>query len=380
LRIRADGTGPYWDLVRKGCPPDSAAGKADAISRVDFTPNISAANAGPHMRQGFVSNYTLSTDICHQPDLRGLEGIFINPLSIATTHELFPLFGGSKLSVNNEILIPAPMYWRGGEKFTGGDDAVEAGGRWESKSNSLVWRGVATGGRNTEQTWRGFQRHRFVAMNNGTIVGQAERGLTPPNFQLAGDQHPRLARQRPGQGPHLGAWVDSWADVGFIDLSCWPEEARDNELRCNYTDPYFDRVDPMPMAEQFRHKYLPDVDGNSFSGRYLGLLKSTSLPIKATLWREWHDSRLVAWKHFVPMDSRFVEYYAIMQYFLGFGDVGGHDREARMIAMEGKAWADQVLRREDMQIYTLRLLLEYARVSDGRRDSMGWVGDILDKG
>jgi hypothetical protein len=130
------------------------------------------------------------------------------------------------------------------------------------------------------------------------------------------------------------------------------------------------------MTDQFRYKYLADVDGNSFSGRYLGFLKSTSLPIKATIWREWHDSRLVAWKHFVPMDNRFIDYYAIMQYFLGVGDLPGHDDMAKMIALEGKLWADQVLRRVDMQIYTLRLLLEYARVSDERRDKMGWIGDL----
>jgi len=322
------------------------------------------------MKHGFVSNYTLSTDVCHQPDLRGLEGIFIEPLSIATTQELFPLFGGSKLTVNNDILLPAAMYWSGGDKFTGG---VHAGEPWEDKFDSLVWRGVATGGWNKEQNWRGFHRHRFVAMNNGTIVQQAEDGLPPPNFQLPGDEYQLVARD----ARRLGTWINSWADVAFVDLSCSPSDSTvDDPSRCNYTDPYFDKVSIMPMTKQFRYKYLADVDGNSFSGRYLGFLRSVSLPIKATMWREWHDSRLVAWKHFVPMDNRFVEYYAIMQYFLGVGDLPGHDEEAKMIAMEGKAWADQVLRQEDMQIYTLRLLLEYARVSDERREHMGWVEDL----
>ena len=28
---------------------------------------------------GFVANYTLSTDFCHQADLQALEGIFVEP-------------------------------------------------------------------------------------------------------------------------------------------------------------------------------------------------------------------------------------------------------------------------------------------------------------
>lgn len=70
------------------------------------------------------------------------------------------------------------------------------------------------------------------------------------------------------------------------------------------------------MAEQSRYNYLPCVDGKCLSDRYLGFLRSTSLPTKATAWREWHDSHLAAWKHFVPMDNRSGDWYGIMVYFL----------------------------------------------------------------
>jgi hypothetical protein len=45
---------------------------------------------------------------------------------------------------------------------------------------------------------------------------------------------------------------------------------------------------------------------------------------------------------------------------------------AKDIALGGKEWADRVLRREDMQIYVLRLLLEYARLCSDEREVMGW--------
>ena len=331
-------------------------------------PNIDMAHAEPHMYKGYVYNYTLSTDICHQPDLQGLEGIFIEPLSTSGSRILSPLFGGSKLGVNNEILLPAPMYWNEEERFTGGDDP---GPPWRNKVDKAIWRGVATGGRNRPDNWRGFQRHRFVAMNNGTTLSAVERGENEPeNFAMPEPQYDLPARDE----GKLGEWVSSWSEIAFTDLMCEPGM---EDHTCPYTDHYFELRPGLTMYQQFYNKFLPDIDGNSFSGRYLGFLRSTSMPIKAAIWREWHDSRLVAWKHFVPMDSRFGDYYGIMDYFMGYNGKGGHDEAAEKIATEGKEWAEKVLRREDMQIYTLRLLLEYARLLDDRREHMGWVDDIL---
>ncbi len=336
------------------------------------TPDISLAHTLPHTYKGYVSNFTLSSDFCHQPDLQSFHGMMIEPLSVSTTKTLFPMFGGSKLPTNNEILLPAPMYSNNEERFSGGD---HHGSSWVDKQNKVVWRGVATGGRNKATNWRGFQRHRFVAMTNSTQVSAAEEwSQIPQNWAMPTSQYNLAAQQE----NRLGRWTGEWSDTGFVDLMCQPAEPNGT---CNYTSPYYKIIPGMKMADQFNRKYLPDIDGNSFSGRYRGFLMSTSLPIKATIFREWHDSRLVPWKHFVPMDNRFMDFWGIMEYFLGYeGEttkVEGHDEAAERIAMSGQEWANKVLRREDMQIYVLRLLLEYARISDDRRDKMGWVGDLL---
>lgn len=344
------------------------------MTSFDGTPSFQHAYARKHQLDGFVSNFTLSKDFCHQPDLQGLEGIFIRPITTSATTVLFPMFGGSKLATNNEIILPAPMYWKAEERFTGGNDH---GGPWKEKKGGAIWRGVATGGKNTATNWKGFQRHRFVAMNNATKLSQAESGVQPPaNFELPAPEY-AIAAQRKGK---LGEWVGRWSDAAFTDLFCDPGLAEDQKQeggRCAYADAEFEVVEGRKITDQFAYKYLPDIDGNSFSGRFIGFMRSTSLPIKSTLFREWHDSRLVPWKHFVPMDNRFGDYFGIMEYFLGYGRAkAGHDAVARQMAADGKAWAQKVLRREDMQIYTLRLLLEYARVSDDRREKMGWVGDL----
>jgi hypothetical protein len=363
---------PFWKVITRGCHPDSLARKAAVMTDFNHTPSVSLGYTKPHTYKGYVSNYSLSIDPCHQPDLQSLHGMFIEPLSVKSTKILAPMFGGSKLPMNNEILLPAPMYWSGEERFSGGKDH---GGPWNTKVDQAVWRGVATGGRNKPTNWRGFQRHRFVAMTNGTeISGAEEWSLFPENWALPPSQY-NLAAQEENR---LGKWVDEWSDTGFVDLMCYIPSPN---ASCNYTSPHFAKIKGLKMNEQFSRKYLPDIDGNSFSGRYRGFLLSTSLPIKATIFKEWHDNRLVAWKHFVPMDNRFMDFWGIMQYFLGYeGEtvtVEGHDKEAEKIALAGQEWANRVLRKEDMQIYTLRVLLEYARLSDDRREYMGWVEDLL---
>jgi hypothetical protein len=94
------------------------------------------------------------------------------------------------------------------------------------------------------------------------------------------------------------------------------------------------------------------------------------------MFREWHDDRLVAWKHFVPMDNRFDDYYGILEYFIGARSLPSHDAKAEEIATAGKEWAARVLRKEDMQIYVLRLLLEYARVGADERARLAWIDDL----
>lgn len=46
--------------------------------------------------------------------------------------------------------------------------------------------------------------------------------------------------------------------------------------------------------------------------------------------------------------------------------------EGEKIAEAGREWAGKVLRKEDMEVYMFRLLLEWARLTDDRRDELGF--------
>jgi hypothetical protein len=113
------------------------------------------------------------------------------------------------------------------------------------------------------------------------------------------------------------------------------------------------------------------------------------------LFREWWDDRLTPWLHFVPLDLRGHGFWATLVYFMGFeGKVQGkqvmmpaHDKQGMYIAEAGREWANKVLRKEDMEIYMFRLLLEWGRITDDQREELGldvqeaesigkkWVGE-----
>lgn len=372
--------GAFWDIARVGCAPDTPT--REIATATDFSgPPPVLSGFPPGSFGGYVQNWTAAKNPCLQPELRESHGTFIEPVSISTTHSLFPIFGGSKLPMNNDILIPPAMYWSEDPIFKSEGN----GGPWEKKTTKLIWRGGGTGGRNRDNNWTRFQRHRFVSMVNGTAVQLAEANRNGaghgPNFILQSYNTYRLTATK---YMDLGSWLNEITDVGFVHLTCFPSNGGPH---CDYTDHYFEIKPNMKLQDQFRHKFLPDIDGNSFSGRYRSFLFSTSLPIKATIYAEWHDSRLTPWVHFVPMDNSFVDVYGILDYFIGTGVEfkygngtvlieGAHDEAAKRIAMAGKEWAEKVLRKEDMLIYYMRLLMEYARVSDDQRERLAFVDDL----
>ncbi|KAF8208823.1 hypothetical protein K438DRAFT_1812950 [Mycena galopus ATCC 62051] len=54
-------------------------------------------------------------------------------------------------------------------------------------------------------------------------------------------------------------------------------------------------------TDALRYKYLLDVDGNTFSGRFLDLLKSGSLVFKSTVFEEYFNDWIRPYEHFIPV-------------------------------------------------------------------------------
>lgn len=75
-----------------------------------------------------------------------------------------------------------------------------------------------------------------------------------------------------------------------------------------------------------------------------------------------------------------------MAYFMGLEDKGRINgravpmppriEDAKWITQEGRQWAAKAIRKEDAQIYMFRLLLEWGRVINEKRDDIGFVERI----
>lgn len=219
---------------------------------------------------------------------------------------------------------------------------------WDDKRDKMTWRGVTSGGVNTAENWREMHRQRLIFLTNGTYMADKEVRLLSEESDLRGTY-------RSFEHFNASSFALKHTDVGFTQgFSCVPEN-------CSFYDNILTYKNITTFSEQFLSKFLVDVDGHSFSGRWHAFLRSKSLGIKSTIFREWHDSRVFAWRHFVPLDYGYEELYSILTYFIGLGSastsvidgtpyVPRHDFEARKLGRQGREWAEKVLRREDIQV------------------------------
>ncbi|KAK0125360.1 hypothetical protein ONS95_000618 [Cadophora gregata] len=350
----------FIPVIREACPPDSRARNQ----------TVSLGEAGYRDNYGFVTNFNRSSDLCVVgPDIQHKHGLLFAPSSMMVSKQLLPIFGECKVNINSDILFPANMYYMDDERYLY-DPKFDYD--WDDKKDTLMWRGVTSGGTNTAENWQSMHRQRLVLFTNGTYMANKEARVLSEDPDLKGAYHMF-------NHFNISDFSARHTDVGFTGaIACIPD--------CTFYDTLISFKNVTTLAEQFLSKFLIDVDGHSFSGRWHAFLKSKSLGIKSTIFREWHDSRLFAWRHFVPLDNGYEELYSILAYFIGIGSVSEalqdghlyvprHDFEARKLGRQGRQWAEKVLRREDIEIYTFRLLIEYARVIDDNRHALGYSGD-----
>lgn len=358
----------FMNFAGNSCPPTSH-GSNSSVSKAETERSYKSAVGG------FISNFSSSSDLCTVGhEVHDKHGMLYASTSMFVTERLVPVFGECKVNVNNDILFPANMYWRQDQRY---EYNQEYDASWDDKDDNVMWRGVTSGGTQFEDNWRSMHRQRLVLLLNATEMQDAEVSI------LAED----TTDKRKYSESHFlpSPFASAHTDVGFVEkMSCIPN--------CDFYNDTVRMLNQTTLSQQFSSKYLIDVDGHSFSGRWRAFLQSRSLGIKATIFREWHDSRLFAWRHFVPMDNRYDDLYSLLTCFIGVNSdldaqtkhldeqnsdvrVGRHDYEAMKLAKQGRDWAAKVLRREDIEIYTYRLLLEYGRIVDDNREKIGFAGD-----
>ncbi|OJD29630.1 capsular associated protein [Diplodia corticola] len=393
-----------WDeFGAMTCPPSSPARSQRIWNRRDFC----ASCALPHTLGAFFANWTLASDICYQPDLANLHGFYTSPNTFIGTHRLMPIFSQSKAPGFNDIIYPSVWNYIDRVAYAPTDEFPDPA--FLDKTPDLFWRGATSEGFAGAggKFWHGMTRQRMVhalALSNDTqvlplphpvasykrklryvpVAPQLLRAAIPVDVafsDIARCGEPACSAERDlFIGPAPAPAAPDPADPNHESLSPSAQQHRRRHHRRAQ-----ERKNATPLQAHWQHRYLVDADGAGFSGRFLAFLRSRSLPLKIhPLFREWWHGRVTPWLHFVPLDPRLQGLWPTLAYFAGFkgviGDDGGEEvkvygnvGQGQRIAEEGRRWAEATLRREDMEVYFFRLLLEWGRLTDDGRVGLGFV-------
>lgn len=282
-------------------------------------------------------------DLCHHPEYQNMHGFWKSPTTLSSVSSIVPVLSPAVVSTMSDIPLPAAAYSNKAFTYEESEDIA-----WVDKTASLYWAGKTTGSFQgaTNEEWKHSHRQRFVALANG-LERKTHTYLWRPNSASRWQKH------------HSSFLNQSHYTVHFTDVVQSADQATEDAIRG-----YFHIVDAEPREEAFKYTLTFDLDGNGHSGRYYRLLNSRSLPLKQTVFREWHDERLLPWWHYVPISLAMDELPEVVRY-LTVEDEG--KEIAALLADEGRQWSLRSLRPVDQVIYIYRLMLELSRLQDPSR-------------
>lgn len=290
-----------WSDVSLPCWSDASNVNRESADRGSNTHDTSSGEE-PEYAQDWWSD----TDVCSQPEIRA-NGFIQSPSSAKLTHNAVPILSAAKLSTFSDVLTPSIFRFKDNSVYDEAEDTA-----WDDKTDEIYWRGQTTGGHGTASNWHLLHRQKLIQ-------------------QMA---------------------HDSRFNVAFSAIAqCDPDA-------CEEQKQMLPTSERQPMSESWKRKVVLDVDGNGLSGRLYGLLRSRSAVMRHSFMREWHDERLQPWLHYIPLTAGAQEMHALADFL--FSDPRG-EVVLKGIAEAGRDWAARALRRQDMQLYFIRLLLEMAR-------------------
>lgn len=371
--------GTLWEAWRRTCTPQSSARRLFSSIRGPCSAQVKDYFASPIIGPGsdfsFAKDTTSKQDYCDVPEAHYTQGHFFSDWR--TIPALYPIFSPAKAKGFMDIKIPSHYYYGSTRRYTYGWDTINIELKdydamevpWEYKLDKVFWRGATTGGGSHPPGFAPlYQRHRFLRMtsdkSNATrIVTFPDPGSSTSNYAAAAVPVAKLNEE-----------IMDTAFVKAVASEAYPggQAALERDHRFG---------DSVPLGRHWSYKYLVDMDGMSYSGRFLAFLASDSVPIKSTVYDEFFSDWIQPWVHFIPLSSTYKELYNIHAYFSGptqstleaanstLAAVPAEqrktleaDRRLRRIARAGKRWKDTIGRKVDMEAFVYRLALEWARL------------------
>ncbi|KAJ7286916.1 glycosyl transferase family 90-domain-containing protein [Mycena rebaudengoi] len=229
-----------------------------------------------------------------------VNAFLLSSTSTHHTHDLYPILSPVRLSpCFADILIPSSYYYDrsvNAPRYSFKDNV-----RWEDKKPTAYWRGSTSGGNLDAQNYHSFPRIRLVDIS-----------LRRPDL----------------------------IDAAITRLhNCNPDPSPDNFAVCPADEikaEYNVETPSQPHEEIYKYKYAIDLDGNGFSGRYFGLLRSGSLVFKVGR-TSFFDIQADRWTH--PPTQQYVHYIPVLPDLSDLEEkiewAIANDEEARQIQANG---------------------------------------------
>lgn len=258
----------------------------------------------------------------HNESRYSFAAFFSNEYFEQVSSHLIPIFSQSSNECFVDLLIPGSDHF----KFAFRQSALLSSTLsspylipWNEKSSQVMWRGSTHGVYWAPDLvvpyWRG-QRQRLLE----TVLS-----LTAQNHSIV---------------PYL--------NISFSRYSaCFPSICQ--EMRKRYGEPSF-----LSYTEQLRYKYILDIDGTAWTGRFMPSLGYTSVIVKATYCQEFFSSFLKPYVHYIPLDREYRDFVQQVEWMMN------NDASVQRIVRQANYLARTYLRIQDLKCYTSRMVLEYA--------------------
>ncbi|KAK7038339.1 CAP10 domain-containing protein [Favolaschia claudopus] len=246
---------------------------------------------------------------------------FISTPKTEFTTDLYPVLSMSKVSpCFADILFPIEYFYE--RAWWSGKFAWPNNIEWKDKSSKLYWRGTSTGGFIFGTNYREFPRFKLAefAYRHSDLIDARITGFSD---ELCGSECDKAAI------------IEEYNITGSGD----------------------------PREDEYKFKYLLDVDGNAFSGRFHGLLRSGSLVFKATLFEEYFNDWVRPYEHYIPVLPDWSDLLEKLEW------AKTHDDEARLIQERGMEVGRRVLTDNQNDCYFFLVLLEWARLQEISRNA-----------
>lgn len=294
-----------------------------------------------------VQNVDAEKDLCLHPEYNTSHGFVMSPASLRHIAVEFPLLSRAAPYPFSDIVFPSPHYVFQDNRYSESMDK-----EFLDKKNVLFWAGTTTGGywRKDAGDWRHAQRQRFAQMAN---TNAEERNFTYLDYNP----------------DHIDGGYSPYVSVDFnralYDARLTKVHQCD-AAACQEQKTFFkiSKNQETSPSKHYDYRFVFDVDGNSYSGRFYKYLEAHTVPLKMTIFREWHDERLVPWLHYIPVSQSMEEIPELMRYLATTQE--GQAISLR-IAEAGREWYRQALAPVHQGIYLYRLLLELAWLQDESR-------------